>query len=224
MSLIDEALKRAELEAARRDGLKGGAYPWVPEHTPRRRRRWAVVAAVVIAAGIVAGGVVFLSRRPAPVQGPESKVQSSPPTQELQTVVVAPPPRGQPDRVPAAEQGTTSVKGSGEVKRPAPKPQAEAARARTAPDAEPRPAAAPADGKAARAAADAKTYVGEVTAPDGAKIELGGIVYSESNPVALINGKVLGPGAMVEEFTIVSIQPDRVELRGRGITMFLALK
>jgi hypothetical protein len=29
---------------------------------------------------------------------------------------------------------------------------------------------------------------------------------------------------MVEEFTIVSIQPDRVELRGRGITMFLALK
>jgi hypothetical protein len=109
------------------------------------------------------------------------------------------------------------------VKRPAPKPQPEA-RARTAPDAEPRPAAAPADGKAARAAVDAKTYVGEVTAPDGAKIELGGIVYSESNPVALINGKVLGPGAMVEEFTIVSIQPDRVELRGRGITMFLALK
>ena len=224
MSLIDEALKRAELEAARRDGLKGGAYPWVPEHTPRRRRRWAVVAAVLIAAGIVAGGVIWVSRRPAPVQGPESKVQSSPPSQELQTVVVAPPPRGQPDRVPAADQDTTSAKASGEAKRPAPKPQAEAARARTAPDAEPRPAAAPADGKAPRAAADAKTYVGEVTAPDGAKIELGGIVYSESNPVALINGKVLGPGAMVEEFTIVSIQPDRVELRGRGITMFLALK
>jgi len=72
--------------------------------------------------------------------------------------------------------------------------------------------------------ADAKTYVGEVTVPDGAKIELGGIVFSETNPVALINGKVLGPGAVVEEFTIVSIQPDRVELRGRGITMFLVLK
>jgi hypothetical protein len=38
MSLIDEALKRAELEAARRDGSRSGAYPWVPEHMPRKRR------------------------------------------------------------------------------------------------------------------------------------------------------------------------------------------
>jgi hypothetical protein len=142
----------------------------------------------------------------------------------LQTVVVAPPPRGQPDRIPAADQDTTNPKASGEVKRPAPKPPAEPAHARIATDAVPPPAAAATDGKAARGPADAKTYVGELTAPDGAKIELGGIVYSETNPVALINGKVLGPGATVEEFTIVSIQPDRVELRGRGITMFIALK
>ncbi len=223
MSLIDEALKRAELEAARRDGLKGGAYPWVPEHTPKRRRRWAVVLAVVVCVGVVAGSVMWLSTRPAPVQGPRSKVQSSPPSlprQEVATVEVAPPPRGLPSRAPAGDRETASSKGSGEPKRPAPKPPADAAHARTAPAAEPRPA----DGKAARGSADAKTYVGELTVPDGAKIELGGIVFSESNPVALINGKVLGPGAVVEEFTIVSIQPDRVELRGRGITMFLVLK
>jgi len=228
MSLIDEALKRAELEAARRDGLKGGAYPWVPEHAPKRRRRWAIVLAVVVCVGVVAGSVMWLSTRPAPVQGPRSKVQSSPPSpprQEVATVEVAPPPRGLPSRVSAGDGETASSKGSGESKRPAPKPPADAAHVRTAPDAEPRPAsAASTDGKAARGSADAKTYVGEVTVPDGAKIELGGIVFSESNPVALINGKVLGPGAVVEEFTIVSIQPDRVELRGRGITMFLALK
>ena len=222
MSLIDEALKRAELEAARRDGLRGGAYPWVPEQHTKRRRPWAVVAAVVIAAGIVAGGVMWLSRRPVPVQGPKPKVQSSP---ELPAVEVAPPPRGLPSRAPAGDRETASSKGSRESKRPAPKPPADAAHVATAPDAKPRPAsAASADGKAARGLADAKTYVGEVTVPDGAKIELGGIVFSETNPVALINGKVLGPGAVVEEFTIVSIQPDRVELRGRGITMFLVLK
>jgi hypothetical protein len=220
MSLIDEALKRAELEAARRDGLRSGAYPWVPEHHTKRRRPWALVAAV-IAAGMVAGGVMWLSKRPAPVQSSESKVQGlrskvqSPPSPEFQTIEVAPPPRSLPSKAPAEEREIASSKGREEPKRSAPKPPADAARVRAAPDAQPRPAPV---------AADTRTYVGEVTAPDGAKIELGGIVYSESNPVALINGKVLGPGATVEEFTIVSIQPDRVELRGRGITMYLALK
>ena len=221
MSLIDEALKRAEMEAARRDGLKGGAYPWVLEQHTKRRRPWAIVAGAVIAAGIVAGAVLWLSRRPAhvtaaaTVQSPQSKVQSSPPSEELQTVVVAPPPRGFPSRVVAGDGETASTKVGVEAKQLAPKPQADAPRVRTPPAAEPKPAPV---------AIDTKTYVGEVTAPDGSKIELGGIVYSETNPVALINGKVLGPGATVEEFTIVSIQPDRVELRGRGITMFLALK
>jgi hypothetical protein len=143
----------------------------------------------------------------------------------LQTVEVAPPPRGLPSRAPAADKETASSKETTEPKRPASKPPADAVvHARPAPAAESRSAAAAADGKGARGSADAKTYVGEVAVPDGAKIELGGIVFSETNPVALINGKVLGPGATVEEFTIVSIQPDRVELRGRGITMFLVLK
>ena len=215
MSLIDEALKRAELEAARRDGLRGGAYPWVPEHAPKRRRRWAVALAVVVCAVLVAGGAMWLQKRPAPVQGPTSKVQNSPPSQELQTVEVAPPPRAQPSRITVEGSKAAISKAIEVLERPAPKPPANAAHARTQPNAEPRPAAA---------AAEAKTYVGEATVPDGAKIELGGIVFSETNPVALINGKVLGVGAVVEEFTIVSIQPDRVELRGRGVTMFLALK
>ncbi len=221
MSLIDEALKRAEMEAARRDGLKGGAYPWVLEQHTKPRRPWRIVAAALIAAGIAAGAVLWLSRRPvhptapATVQSPVSGVQSSPPKEELPTVEVAPPPRGFPSRVVAGDGETATPKVGVEPRQPTPKPPADAPRDRPAPSAEPRPAPV---------AIDTKTYVGEVTAPDGAKIELGGIVYSETNPVALINGKVLGPGATVEEFTIVSIQPDRVELRGRGLTMFLALK
>ena len=168
---------------------------------------------------------MWLSRRPAPVQGPKSRVQGGGPSQELQTVEVAPPPRAQPSRMTAEQMKAAISKATEELERPAPKPPANAAHARTAPGAEPRPAAAAAnDGKAARGPADGKTYVGEATVPDGAKIELGGIVFSETNPVALINGKVLGVGAVVEEFTIVSIQPDRVELRGRGVTMVLALK
>jgi hypothetical protein len=220
MSLIDEALKRAELEAARRDGLRGGAYPWVPEHMPRRRRRWAAAVAVVVFAG-VAAGVMWLSRRPAPVQGPRSKVQSSA-SRPLETVEVAPPPVGLPSRESARADDAANAKAGKESRRPT--PPFDTARARIAPAREPGSTSSSAESKAYRGLADGKTYIGEVNVPDGGKIELGGIVYSESSPVALINDKVLPPGAVVEEFTIVSIKPDRVELNGRGVTIFVTLK
>lgn len=221
MSLIDEALKRAELEAARRDGLRGGAYPWVPEHMPRRRRRWAVAVAVTVCAGVAAGGVMWLSRRPAPVQGAKSKVQSSP-SRPLETVDVALPPVGLPSRDSARANDAANAKAGKEARRPT--PPFDTARARIAPAREPGSTSPPAESKASRGLADGKTYIGEVNVPDGGKIELGGIVYSESSPVALINGKVLPPGGVVEEFTIVSIKPDRVELNGRGVTIFVTLK
>ena len=73
MSLIDEALKRAELEAARRDGLRSGAYPWVPEHMPRRRRGRGVFAAVVLFLAAIGIGWFLWRRGETPViQDPKS--------------------------------------------------------------------------------------------------------------------------------------------------------
>ena len=221
MSLIDEALKRAELEAARRDGLRGGAYPWVPEHMPRRRRGWGLIAAAVVGLGLAVAGAVWLVGRPAPVQGPKSEVQSSP-SQKLETVEVAPAPVGLPSRVVPRADDDANAKAGKEARRPT--PPFDTARARIAPAREPGAASAAAENKPARGLADGKTYAGKVTLPDGPKIELEGIVFSETNPVALINGKVLPPGGVVEEFTIVSIKSDRVELNGRGVTIFLTLK
>jgi hypothetical protein len=224
MSLIDEALKRAELEAARRDGLRSGAYPWVPEHMPRRRRRWAVAVAAVGCVAAITAGLFLWSRREIPViQNPKSKIQNpSSLSQPLETVEVAPPPVGLPSQVAARENDAANAKTGKESLRPT--PSFDTARARVAPAREPGSTSTPAASKASRGLADGKTYVGEVNVPDGGKIELGGIVYSESNPVALINGKVLPPGGVVEEFTIVSIKPDRIELNGRGVTIFLTLK
>jgi hypothetical protein len=221
MSLIDEALKRAELEAARRDGLRGGAYPWVPEHMPRRRRFWGRIAAAVVTLGAATVVVVWLSRPPVPVQGPKSKVQSSP-SRPLETIDVAPPPVGLPSRGSARSNDATNAKTGKESRRPT--PPFDTARARIAPAREPDSTTTPGESKVFRGLADGKTYIGEVNVPDGGKIELGGIVYSETNPVALINDKVLPPGGVVEEFTVVSIKPDRVELNGRGVTIFLTLK
>ena len=224
MSLIDEALKRAELEAARRDGLRGGAYPWVPEHMPQRRRSWAVAIAVVGCVAAIAAGWLFWSRREAPVlQNPKSRIQNpSSPSRPLETVEVAPPPVGLPSRESARANDAANAKAGKESLRPT--PPFETARARIAPAREPGAVSTPAESKASRGLADGKTYIGEVSVPEGGKIELEGIVFSESNPVALINGRVLPPGGVVEEFTIVSIKPDRVELNGRGVTIVVTLK
>jgi hypothetical protein len=223
MSLIDEALKRAELEAARRDGLRSGAYPWVPEHMPRRRRGRGVIAAIVLPLAALATAWLLWPRGTAPViQNPKSKIQNPPASgPKLETVEVPPPPVGLPSRVLPRDRGANTSFGT-ESKRPT--PPFDTARARIAPARDPGPGGAAADGKPARGLSDGKTYAGEVTLPDGPKIALEGIVFSETNPVALINGKVLPPGAVVEEFTIVSIKPDRVELNGRGVTIVVTLK
>ncbi len=229
MSLIDEALKRAELEAARRDGLRSGTYPWVPEHAPKPRRRWITVAAVVVIAAAAGGGVWWLSKRPtrSPVQSQAekapSKIQNPKSKIDLETVEVPPPPVGLPSRVQA--RGPFEAPDAREAPQTRPAAAADIAKVHAPPAPRGRPDAAAAESRPPpKNAAEGKTYVGEVKLPDGAKIELGGIVYSDTNPVALINDHVLGPGAGVEDFTIVSIQPDRVELKGRGTTIFLKLR
>jgi len=223
MSLIDEALKRAELEAARRDGLRGGTYPWVMEGQPTKRRRWALVAAALAVVAAAAGGWLWLQR--GAVQSPRSGARgqvSRVPSPVMETVEVPTPVVGLPSRSIARTESKPEATAARESKRRPPAAN-EAAR-------EERAAAVstssrnPAEDQPGIKVVDGRTYAGEVKVPDGGKIALEGIVYSESNPVALINGHVMPPGAVVEEFTIVSIKPDRVELKGRGITIFLALK
>jgi hypothetical protein len=227
VSLIDEALKRAELEAARRDGLRSGTYPWVPEHAANRRRRWTPIAAIVLIAA-AGGGAWWLSRRSSPApktqgQTAASRIESPKPKTDLEIVEVPPPPVGQPSRVQA--RGPLESPKAGEAPQTRPTTPADVVEVRASPEEPVRAnAGAPESKPPVKKTAEGKTYVGEVKLPDGGKIELGGIVYSDANPVALINDRVLGPGAVVEEYTIVSIQPDRVELKGRGTTIFLKVK
>jgi len=63
-----------------------------------------------------------------------------------------------------------------------------------------------------------------VELPGGGKISLDGIAYSEKHPVAVINGRVVESGGIVEDFTVERIEPERVTLTGRGMTIFLAMK
>jgi len=70
---------------------------------------------------------------------------------------------------------------------------------------------------------DGATYLRRATSADGSTIELGGIAYSEDRPIAVINGSVVSPGDMIAGYTIVAIEPERVELEADGVRVYLSL-
>jgi hypothetical protein len=233
VSLIDEALKRAD--AARRDVAGSpSARPWVPTPLPdsrrvrRRRMKWVLSATVLFGTlvtaafffgrvpgrsrgqvGSASAGTAPLSQRAAP-----EIARASPSPAIDSEVFVAPPPRGlgPSSRGHAASPATrksVSVESSPD------------AGALSSPDMVVRP---PPDVGPAPAISRVKSYPGEVRLPGGERIELGGIVYSDTHPVALINGKVVEVGAVVEGFTVTEIQTDRVRLEGKGGTTWIRVK
>jgi hypothetical protein len=208
MSLIDEALKRAQAAQSEKARPEADKRPWTPAPLPdqnRIRRRKTVRAAVFAGALLLAGLGAFLFLRPAPgpaiVPASREKRQAVAPTLLPNIEVPDPRPTRAPRRsaTPAARAGSAA---------PAAAPQA-------APGPPDRPISLVNGG----------TYVGSVMLPGGAGIELGGIVYSESNATALVNGKILGAGAFVEGFVIQRIEENRIELSNTaGLTIFLSLK
>lgn len=83
------------------------------------------------------------------------------------------------------------------------------------------PAPAPA---AASALVDGHTYAGEVPVPGGGRVKLNGIAFSPQNPVAVLDGRVMGPGESVQGFTLVAIEAGRVQLQGYGATVYVSPK
>lgn len=214
MSLIDDALRRAREEAALQEAEKRpGSSRWAPSHIPRRRRpAWKPVGA--LAAVFLAGSGaawLFLARAPE---------RSVPDPSARPSLSAAPPPAGVAALAPAPAR---------KVEPPA------RARARRAPEenSPPAGAAAPEDSAATESPASAaaapppaagqRTFVHTATLAGGQTIELGGIVYSEENPIALINGKVVAPGGLVGDFTVVQIRPERVDFSGNGTTFSILL-
>ena len=67
-------------------------------------------------------------------------------------------------------------------------------------------------------------YLRSVEFADGSKLELGGIVYSETAPFAYLNGRLVGVGEFVLGRRIDRIERDRVLLSGEGGEIILRLK
>ena len=238
MSLIDEALRKAGGEKERAGpAADPGSSSWVPayglDRRARRQRAGAFVGAF-LAVLLLGGAGLWLILRGGRGEAPAATkpvaaaaAAATPLAHPLEEVEVAPPPSGPRQAAPAAAVSKAGT-AAGPVSAPPKTPPAGA----RGPSPVPAPAAggvpagaaaAPAEG-VSRAPVDGRTYRGELMLPDGSKIVLEGIVYSEARPVALINGRVLNPGDSVLDFTLAAVEQERVKIQGRGITFFLALK
>lgn len=71
---------------------------------------------------------------------------------------------------------------------------------------------------------EGKVYTGEVPVPGGGSLKLNGIAFSQDQPIVVLDGRVMGPGEVIQGFTVVEIQSDRVKLQGHGTTVFVTTK
>jgi hypothetical protein len=200
------ARERKAARAAARAALE--AQPASPDRRPAAREGASAASA---AAG---DGQVRASRagRAAPSSQPVQPSQAAPPTR----VSVSRDESGGAGHSTALDRRAAAAPSLPTAASPALAPPP----ARGGPD-----PAVPGDAAAAAASGltDGRAYSREVSLPGGGKLALSGIAYSEHQPVAVINGKVVGPGEVVSEFTVARILTDRVELRGHGVSIFLRL-
>ncbi|HEV7504851.1 MAG TPA: hypothetical protein VGS07_08075 [Thermoanaerobaculia bacterium] len=146
---------------------------------------------------------------PAPTPAPSTPIQETQPkpvpTPAARPLAETPVARAQPAPVPAEEPRLAPPL----VSTPAPSVPSVAAL---------NPAATPGGLE------DGKSYVNEVPIPGGGVVKLNGIAFSPDHPIAVLDGRVMGPGEVVQGFTVVEIQATQVKLQGHGATVFVTTK
>jgi hypothetical protein len=159
---------------------------------------------------------VAVVEAPAPKPAPPPPKQREPeavrPAPQPQTPPVVITPRPAPETAPPVKAA------------PAPQPVVEApAPVPTPVQAAPAPAAPPKSAPEG-GLTEGTTYTGELPVPGGGSVKLNGIVYSPDHPIAVLDGRVMGPGENVQGFTVVAIESGRVKLQGHGATVYLSPK
>ncbi len=233
MSLIGEALKRARLEAARREGEeRGTAHSSVPAYLPARRRSRAGVLAATVVAALVGAGAVYWLLRPSSTPAVSARPpfpgkEETPAASDLIPGAVTSPSAAAPSSTAVSAQASSAPPA-------APSPESVTA-------APPAPAAAPVSPPAARASlspapASAAAPLAADAIPPGARVfvsvaqlgptrlELDGIVASPTDPVAMINRRLLGVGEGLDGWVVEKIEAKQVTLRGGRETIVLRLR
>jgi hypothetical protein len=231
VSLINEALQRARAEAARQQAaqLQGSAPPpaFQPAPMRRRERSLALLGAMAgLGVSVLVGGLFLLWRETRVEPKVSAIVKPAPAAVEPSPTTGAetrsPTPNESPQRQ-ATAQPHSVVATSRVAQEPSPVTRVPAALS-------PNPASAPATKAvepttvAPKSIASASNAPGNtVTLPNGAHIELGGIIWG-ADPIAMLNGKPLGVGEYIEGLAVVRIERARVALRGDAGTFVLDLR
>ena len=69
-----------------------------------------------------------------------------------------------------------------------------------------------------------RTYIREMTAPDGSLLTLEGIISSDVRSIAVINETMIAIGDRVADFVVADVTRADVELDFNGVRVHLALK
>lgn len=239
MSLINEALKKARLEASRRAGERQGLpLPEPGLFAARGDLRPAIVIGVAALVVVLGAGIFFAGRRSAatasgpapetlPAAAPEAAAAPAAAAAGEPAAAVPEPARAAVNGPPAADGGGAEVTpaATGAVAPPPAAPSRRPAAAAPAPEVRIalRDRSDPGAGERPLPKAVPKAGGDRIDLPGGGRLELAGIVWSESNPSALINGRIVGVGERVEGYTVVAISPRQVELRAGTDSLFLQL-
>jgi len=249
MSLISDALKKARQEAARQDAQRPRLpYAVGTADSPSRGRSLLPVLAGLGAGGLIVALLLALAwsagwgpfAKPAqqtaaaqaappspvkpttePLATPEPARTAPPqPTATVQELRPQPPATRVAENPAARPAPVTPVPAEAQPAPSTPIPAAPVAAAPAAATPAQPPAAAPSQGAAGLA--DGKSYAGEVPLPGGGAVKLNGIAFSQDHPIAVLDGRVVEPGEIVQGFTVVAIEAGRVKLQGYGATVFVS--
>jgi len=237
LSLVGDALRKARQEAALRDARQLGSNPLPPLARPVRRSRLGLGLLVGLLAGAavaIAGGaaVWWAVGRGGPEEHTGLQVQGTlstgggaaagspapseaPPDETTQ--VAGTRPRTERE-IGAASSAAAPAVAAAPVVQPQPPPPI-AAREHSSTEVRVAP---PQSTPTPRSREWTGTREFVLDADVGSKhLSLGYIVYRETDPFAEINGQEVHVGSQVEGLTVVSIEADRVTLRGLDRTVVL---
>jgi hypothetical protein len=250
VSLVSEALKKAERDAAAREAREHGLP--VPLETPMQpyrarrgqRRGTGARLGLAVAGGAAVLALAVLIARAALEERSANKGGTGSPSAPALTA-----PSAEASAPPAASPASSPIPSAPATAASPPlvSPQSASGPAATPPsEGEPRtpassysplpktasdePEARPSEREPTPlsgppvATAKVREFVRRIDFPGGSKLELGGIAYSENAPFAYLNGKLLKVGEGTSGYTLVKIERDHVVVSGEAGNLMIRLK